>query len=73
MNRAWFRPCGWIYRPVRWPGVMILALLLIYCGQLFIVVDRNSHSGSDTVYGILPYWIPAFLIYLWIAAKSGAK
>jgi hypothetical protein len=70
MKTVWFKAWGWVYRPVSWPGVLMLALLLIFCVQAFVAVDRHSHSASDRLYGVFPYWAPGFLIYLWIGGKT---
>ena len=49
-----------------------------YCSDIsflyndFTAVDRNSHSNSDTLYRIFPYFVSAFTILFWIASnKSG--
>lgn len=46
---------------------------LAFCIQVFIFVDERSHSVSDTLYGIFPYWAPAFLLWLWIANSKSAR
>jgi len=38
--------------------------------QVFVAVDRNSHSASDTLYGIFPYVLPALIVLEWLASKS---
>ena len=70
MNRPWFRQWGWIYRPVSVAGVVITLLFLAFCVNVFTAVDRQSHSVSDTLYGIFPFWVPAFLVWVWIAQKK---
>ncbi len=70
MKREWFRPWGWIYRPVSWQGVLVILLTLAFCVQVFLAVDRRSHSVSDTLYGIFPYIVPALMVLNWIASKS---
>jgi len=66
----WFKQWGWIYRPVAAPGWLAVLLTVVFCIQVFVAVDRHSHSVSDTFYGIFPYFVPAFGILNWIAAKS---
>jgi len=77
MKTTWFKPWGWLYRPVAWPGWVLLLLTLIFCVQVFVAVDRHSHSVSDTLYGIFPFWVPAVGILGWVASKtagdSGSK
>jgi hypothetical protein len=70
MNKPWFRPLGWIYRPNSWAGVLVTALTFAFCLNVFNVVDRHSHSVSDTLYGIFPYVAPALMILNWIASKT---
>jgi hypothetical protein len=67
---TWFKPWGWIYRPVSWQGVILMLLTVIFCAQVFVAIDRNSHSVSDTFYGIFPYFVGSLGILNWIASKS---
>ena len=73
MNSAWFRPYHWVYRPVSWQGFAIVGLALLFCAQAIIAVDRHSHSASDTLFGIFPYVVPAFLLVNWLASKKSAS
>jgi hypothetical protein len=73
MKNAWFREWGWLYRPIAWPGWLSVILTLASSAQVFVAVDRHSHSASDTLYGIFPYWVPAFGILNWIASKTSRK
>jgi hypothetical protein len=73
MKKPWFKECGWVYFPVSWQAWICLALTLLFCVQVFMAVDRHSHSVSDTLYGIFPFVVPAFGILLWIASKTSAK
>ncbi len=70
MMRAWFRPWGWIYRPVAWQGGVLVALAAVFCAQVAIAVDRQSHSASDTLYGIFPYAVPCLMLLNWVASKT---
>ena len=70
MKFRWFKTWGWIYRPVSWQGLLIVLFTLAFCVQVFLAVDRNSHSVSDTLYGIFPYSIPAFILLNWFASKT---
>ena len=74
MRKPWFRPWGWIHRPVSWEGVLVTALSFAFCVNVFIAVDRRSHSVSDTLYGLFPYVVPTLIILNWIASKTcGSK
>lgn len=70
MSFAWFKPWGWIYRPVSVAGVAAVVLVLIFCAQVFLAVDRHSHSVSDTLYGVFPYIVPCLMLLNWLASKT---
>jgi hypothetical protein len=61
---------GWIYRPTSWQGVGLVLLALAFSTQVFMAVDRNSHSVSDTLYGVFPYFVCCWGITYWIASKT---
>lgn len=73
MKNKWFKEFGFLYYPVSWQGVLITLILLAFCINIFIFVDSQSHSASDTLYGIFPYIIPAFLLFVWIGAKKSKQ
>jgi hypothetical protein len=73
MSKNWFKKAGWIYIPKTFLGVIILLVFLLFCINVFIVVDHKSHSVSDTLYGIFPFIVPAFLVYLWIGSENSEK
>jgi len=70
MARVWFRSWGWTYRPAAWQGIALVLLVAVFCVQVFVAVDRQSHSVSDTLYGIFPYVIPAVMLLNWVASKT---
>ena len=69
-NIVWFKSWGWIYRPITWQGIVACLFTLVFCVQVFIAVDRNSHSASDTLYGIFPYVVPCLILLNWLASKT---
>ena len=73
MNNVWFKRFGWVYRPVSWPGAVLLILALAFCVQVFVAVDRHSHSASDTLYGVFPYFACCFLLLNWVAANTSRE
>lgn len=73
MNMKWFREWGWFYRPIAWPGWLALLLTILFCAQVFAAIDRHSHSASDTLYGIFPYWVSAWTLLGWVASRSCLK
>jgi hypothetical protein len=70
MKYPWFKPWGWIHRPVSWQGVVVVLFAAAFCVNVFIAVDRRSHSVSDTLYGIFPFVVPCLLVLEWIASKT---
>ena len=70
MKRAWFRTWGWIYRPITVQGWAVVLIGLAFCVQVFLAVDRHSHSASDTLYGIFPFVVPTIGIVGWAASRT---
>ena len=70
MSRGWFVRKGWLAVPCSWQGTLVALPAVAFCAQVFWAVDRNSHSVSDTLYGIFPFWACAFLLYDWVAGRS---
>ena len=73
MRLAWFRPWGWTYRPASVAGWLALAAVTLFCVQVFAAVDRHSHSVSDTLYGVFPYFACSFLLWNWLASKTAGE
>lgn len=73
MRLSWFKEWGWLYRPVAWPGWLALILTLSFCVQVFTAIDRHSHSVSDTLYGIFPFWVSAWTLFGWVASRTSQK
>ena len=71
--RVWFRPWGWTHRPVSWQGIFISTLVIVFCVQVFVAVDRQSHSVSDTLYGVFPYIVPSLMLWNWVASKTSGR
>ena len=70
MKTNWFKRWGWFYRPVSLPGVVIVTIALLFCAQVFWAVDRKSHSVTDTLYGVFPFFVCCFLLLDWIGART---
>jgi len=73
MKRTWFKTVGWLYRPASWQGWVLILCGLYFMGNVFAVVDGRSHSASDTLYGIFPYWASTLLLLDWIARRTSSK
>jgi len=62
MKTPWFKRLGWFYLPVSLPGVVIALAALAFCVEVFFAIARKSHSASDTLYGVFPFFACAFLL-----------
>ena len=69
----WFRSVGLLYVPVSVIGWLLTLLVLAFWANTFIAIDRHSHSVSDTLYGIFPFWAPSFLIWAFIAMRTSRE
>ncbi len=70
MQDPWFKKWGWIHRPSGAVGWMLTGLCLLLIAWVFVAIDRNSHSVSDTLIGVFP-WAWIFLATLnWVASKT---
>ena len=73
MMRPWFRQCGWFYRPVSWQGLLLMVFFALFCVQVFVAIDRHSHSATDTLHGVFPYFTCGFLLLNWVASNTSRK
>lgn len=69
----WFRPAGLLFIPASAAGWLVTALAFVFCVQVFWFVDSHSHSVSDTLYGVFPFWVPTWLALAWIADRTGGR
>ena len=70
MKTKWFKNFYWFYLPVALPGYLITTLAILFCFNVFVAIDINSHSVSDMLYGIFPFFVTTFLLWDWIARKT---
>lgn len=73
MTTPWFLPFGWFARPVSLPGWLATLLALAFCANVFWAIDRHSHSVTDTLYGVFPFFACTFLLWDWLARRSGMQ
>ncbi len=73
MKTVWFKRMGWFYLPVSLPGALVWLVASVFCFTVFVAVDRRSHSVSDTLYGIFPFFACTFLLVDWVAGRSSDK
>jgi hypothetical protein len=53
-------------------GWIISMFAAAICLHTFWFVDGRSHSASDTLYGVFPYWVPTFLLWVWIDGRMSS-
>ena len=70
MKRTWFKRCGWVFLPVSVPGAILMVAALAMALQVFVAIDRHSHSVSDTLYGVFPYYGCIFLLLNWVGSNT---
>jgi uncharacterized membrane protein len=70
MTTNWFKKSGWVYLPVSVMGVISTLLHIIFCITVFIAVDNHSHSVTDTLYGVFPFFVSAATILFWITGNT---
>ena len=73
MKKEWFKSVGWVYLPISWQGIWLVLMAIVFCAQVFVAVDRHSHSVSDTFYGVFPYFACCFLLLNWVASNTSGS
>ncbi len=73
MKTNWFKKTGWIYLPTSIIGWILSLLTIAFCVNVFIAIDGNSHSASDTFYSIFPFFVCALVVLFWIASNTCKK
>lgn len=66
----WFKRWGWFYRPVHLLGWITTVAAGAFLVQVFLAIDRNSHSATDTLYQFYVYAAPTFLGLMWIGSRT---
>ncbi len=67
---TWFRRFGPIYLPVSLAGWLVTLAGLAFMAQVFWAVDTRSHSLSDTLYAVYPFWGVTFLGWAYVAGRT---
>jgi hypothetical protein len=69
----WFKPLGLLFYPCSVMGWLFTLAALVFCAHIFLFVDARSHSVTDTLYDIYPYWLPTLVALGWIADRTGGR
>ena len=70
MRQPWFRRFGWFHVPTSLAGGVVSLVALLFCVNVFVAIDRHSHSVSDTLYGVFPFFTCTFLLLDWVARNT---
>lgn len=70
MKIGWFKRFGWFYVPRSMVGFVLLFLAAVFCLTVFLAVDRHSHSVTDTLYGVFPFFVCVFLLLDWLGSRT---
>ena len=70
MKTPWFKRLGWFYLPTSVPGTIAWLFAALFCYTVFRAIDRHSHSVSDTLYGVFPFFVCTFLLLDWIGNRT---
>ena len=76
-RKPWFKAkhYGWGWYPVTWQGWLVLVVYLVLVVGELVVIDRQSHSVSDTLLNFVPdalgFTVILLLICYWKGEKPG--
>lgn len=70
MAQAWFVRRGWFHLPITMAGAVVVLVAAAFCLNVFLAIDRQAHSVSDTVYGVFPFFACTFLLVDWIGGRT---
>jgi len=73
MKAKWFKRFGWFYVPVSVPGAVVCFLATLFCVTVLRAVDSHSHSASDTLYGVFPFFVSTFLLLDWLGNRTSGN
>lgn len=73
MKNTHFVRAGWFYLHASVFAAVLCLLALAFCVNVFLAADRHSHSASDTLYGVYPYFLTTFLLLDWVAHRLSEK
>ncbi len=75
MKEYWFKTkkYGYGWTPANWKGWLVLIFWLVINVWLFLKIDKNSHSVSDTLIGLFPPFIASIIFLVAICIAKGEK
>ena len=75
MKTLWFhaKRYGYGWTPSTWQGWLVIAVYVVLLIATFRSVDLASHSVSDTLFAIVPFWIVYTVALVIICVLTGEK
>ncbi len=75
MKTLWFKAkkYGYGWTPCSWQGWLIILVYLLVMLVTFRSIDLHSHSGSDTLIAVFPFWLLYTFVLLLICSLTGEK
>ena len=75
MKTLWFKAkyYGYGWYPSAWQGWAILIIYIYLIIDIFRIIDRTSHSASDTLVGVFVPFILLSILLLFICYGTGEK
>ncbi len=67
MKFPWFKRYGLLFYPISFVGRLILIAALFISVSVFLTIDENSHSVSDTLMSFAINLLIIYFIYSFIA------
>lgn len=64
---AAFAPAGPVHRPASPLGWLVTLAALAFTTQVFWAIDCRSHSVTDALYAVYPFWGVTVLLSDWLA------
>lgn len=75
MKKFWFKAktYGYGWYPATWQAWVIMATYILLIGKFFQIIDKYSHSVSDTLIGMVIPFLLLTILLLFIAYGTGEK
>ena len=73
MKMPWFKRIGLFFIPVAFAGWILLLAALVYAVYEFRVIDRHSHSASDTLMNFAVQLVFIGIVYSVIAFLTSRR
>lgn len=75
MQKPWFKRklYGFGWYPATWQGWLVMAAYVYTVVKVFLLIDKGSHSVSDTLEGFVFPFVFLTVALLFVCYKKGEK